>query len=47
MKNFYKISAFLIFSMFFMFDANADEWADDDCKEYEAVSYTHLRAHET
>ena len=37
MKNFYKISAFLIFSMFFMFDANADEWADDDCKEYEEL----------
>ena len=23
--------------MFFMFDANADEWADKDCKEYEEL----------
>ena len=35
MKNFYKIGAFIMFSMFFMIDANADEWADKDCKEYE------------
>ena len=37
MKNFYKIGAFIVFSMFFMFDANADEWADKDCKEYEEL----------
>ena len=37
MKNFYKIGAFIMFSMFFMIDANADEWADKDCKEYEEL----------
>ena len=31
MKNFNKILAFFIFSMFFIFDANADDWAEEDC----------------
>ena len=37
MKNFMKITSFLMFSMFFVFDASADEWAEKDCKEYEQL----------
>ena len=37
MKNFSKILAFCIFSMFFIPDVTADEWAKEDCLEYEQM----------
>tara|TARA_B100001989_G_scaffold253114_1_gene238158 strand:+ start:830 stop:1102 length:273 start_codon:yes stop_codon:yes gene_type:complete len=37
MKNLSKILAFYLFSMFFVSDATAGEWAADDCLEYEQM----------
>ena len=37
MKNFSKILAFCILSMFFVSNVSADEWAEDDCLEYEQL----------
>ncbi|RPG43704.1 MAG: hypothetical protein CBC72_002650 [Gammaproteobacteria bacterium TMED112] len=37
MKNFFKILAFYLLSMLFVSDATADEWAKQDCLEYEQM----------
>ena len=37
MKNFSKILAFCILSMFFVPVVTADEWAKEDCLEYEQM----------
>ena len=37
MKNFSKILAFCILSMFFVSNVSADEWAKQDCLEYEQL----------
>ena len=37
MKNFSKILAFCILSMFFVSNVAADECAEDDCLEYEQL----------
>ena len=37
MKNFSKILAFCILSMFFVSNVAADEWAEEDCLEYEQL----------
>ncbi len=37
MKNFFKILAFYLLSMLFVQDATADEWAKQDCLEYEQM----------
>ncbi len=37
MKNFSKILAFCILSLFFVSNAAADEWAEEDCLEYEQL----------
>ena len=37
MKNFSKILAFCILSMFFVSYVAADEWAEEDCLEYEQL----------
>tara|TARA_Y100000768_G_C23739494_1_gene568679 strand:+ start:486 stop:758 length:273 start_codon:yes stop_codon:yes gene_type:complete len=37
MKNFIKITSFVVLSMFFVLDANADEWSEKDCEDYEQL----------
>ena len=37
MKNFIKITSFVVVSMFFVLDANADEWSEKDCEDYEQL----------
>ena len=37
MKNFSKILAFCILSLFFVSNAAADEWAEEDCLKYEQL----------
>ena len=37
MKNFSKILAFCILSMFSVSNVAADEWAEEDCLEYEQL----------
>ena len=37
MKNLFKFLAFYLLSMLFVSDANADEWAKQDCLEYEQM----------
>ena len=37
MKNFSKILAFCILSMFFASNVAADEWAEEDCLKYEQL----------
>tara|TARA_B100001989_G_C24403085_1_gene395197 strand:- start:301 stop:573 length:273 start_codon:yes stop_codon:yes gene_type:complete len=37
MKNFIKITSFFVLSMFFVLDANADEWSEKDCEDYEQL----------
>ena len=37
MKNFSKILAFFILSMFFVSNVAADDWAEEDCLEYEQM----------
>lgn len=37
MKNFIKITSFIVLSMFFVLDANADEWSEKDCEDYEQL----------
>ena len=37
MKNFYKFIAFYLLSIFFVSDLNAEDWAEEDCLEYEQL----------
>ena len=37
MKNLFKFLAFYLLSMLFVSDATADEWAKQDCLEYEQM----------
>ena len=37
MKNFIKITSFVVVSMFFVLDANAEEWSEKDCEDYEQL----------
>ena len=37
MRNFSKILGFFLLSMFFASDVTADEWAKQDCLEYEQM----------
>tara|TARA_B100000941_G_scaffold150452_1_gene106597 strand:- start:325 stop:597 length:273 start_codon:yes stop_codon:yes gene_type:complete len=37
MKNFSKFIAFYLLSIFFVSDLNAEDWAEEDCLEYEQL----------